>query len=218
MEHIKNWIKLILLILLFLIGGFLYWKWASNKLQKSFKQNTNVPQPIEKIKMGVQEINLQPTIQVDKDEIIRTLRIENSRLRNAIATAQPTILTKVSEVRVRIHDTIKDTNVIAVPKYIVLDSPYYHFGFTITKKLFTIDSVSFTNNLSVSFGQKKNESFLDLFRKHPITAEVIVNNPYSTVTKMTSQSYTPKSYSSIGTILKVCLGLGTGYYIGKILK
>ena len=218
-EKKKLYAVLIIAFALFIVGCLLF-RSCNKDIVKKFHQDTNVSKPIEKIRTkSGQEINLQPTETVDKDAIIEQLKSENSRLR--IASATVIVETKIEYRNVYVpfenKDTLKDVSTIHVPAKFAVDSPLYSIHGTITKTGIGFDSISFKEHLTVSFGEKKNENLLDVFRKHPVTAEVICQNVHSTVTGMQSFSYTPTTSWYQTTGFKVLAGAVGGVFLYRYL-
>ena len=220
-EQKKRLLALLILLILLLIGlaigTYIHF---NGKIKNDFHQDTNVSKPIEKIRTkSGQEINLQPTETVDKDAIIEQLKSENSRLRIASATVK--VETKIEYRNVYVpfenKDTLKDVSTIHVPAKFAVDSPLYSIHGTITKTGIGFDSISFKEHLTVSFGEKKNENLLDVFKKHPITAEVITGSPHSTVTGMQSYTYTPATSWYQTTGFKVLSGAVGGVFLYRYL-
>lgn len=202
MKKYSKEIQYIALLFLLCLGSVILLRKCDKKISSDYKKDTSVAPPVRVSKdADGKSHNLQDVEKIkDQAVTIELLKAENSRLKNFQTKADIGIKTreippKTDTFKYAVHDTIKDSNAISVPKHLRDSSKYYKVVVTIYKRGWQVDTLEHYDSLSVQFGQPRDSSLKErvkhIFKKSPITAEVILYNPNSYISGLRTFSYQP---------------------------
>lgn len=128
-----------------------------------------------------QELSRQNLSLIESRAARKKLESEIKDLKRLKSKVDIVIQTQYDSVVVALHDTIKDENVISVPKYLHYQSEWLSFNQLIGKNYLRVDSLKIRNDISVTVGK-----FRTGFLRSEYQAEVKLSNPHSSTQSMKS--------------------------------
>ena len=160
------------------------------------------------------KITTQNNLIITKEQEKEMLLIENERLKNIKSEVKIITKTIIKEVYVPFETTVYDTISGDSAKPFNKKDKWYAISGMSLKKGIRIDSLEFTNKLTITIGEQSN----GLFKKNTPVTEVINDNPYTSVNEMynvTIEKGPKKFYQTTG--FKIGMGVVGGLYLSTRL-